>query len=249
MEFKTLWLGLVLSMGAFAVKTGAGWFYLWSRSPQKQKLKTSGLVFLAYTLVFGLVFLLVSRINLLAHSRFLQPFWQSGPALHWLTAALLSLWGLALLKITPGGCQRSRGWLALLVPCPICLSVILLMAAASLVLYFPDQALLAVTALFGTFMLMALLGGLVVKAAFTSERESLESTLGLAMLIMAVYFMVSALVMPQFAELGKVYRLAAYAALEGSPAEYPSLLLTGGSLAGLLALGYGLTWRKLRRRP
>jgi len=29
MELKTLWLGLVLSLAAFAVKTGLGWAYLW----------------------------------------------------------------------------------------------------------------------------------------------------------------------------------------------------------------------------
>lgn len=249
MELKTLWLGLLVSMGAFAVKTGLGWAYLWSKCPPGRKALASALVVGLYALLFGLVHLLVARLNPLAHYELLAPLWRSGVTLHWLVAACLFLWGLILLKSPAAECagRRSRGWLALVVPCPVCLSVVL-MAAAGLILYFPDQAPAATAALLAAFLTIAALSGLVFIVGRNADSQSLEATLGLAMIMMALYFMVSALVMPQFSELSQVYRLAAYAD-EGRRAG-----LGGGGpltvvlLAALAALGFAGTRRRLKKQ-
>lgn len=248
MELKTLWLGLVMSLAAFAVKTGLGWAYLWSAAPPGRKAAASAAVAGLYVLAFTGIYLLAARVDLLANYEIFEPLWRHGFTLHWLAAALLSVWGFLLLRQKPAeDCcprPRTRGWLALVIPCPVCLSVTL-MALAGLILYFPDDAPLAAAALGGAFLLLALAAGLVMlKGRARAAAGSAENALGLAMMLMAAYFAVSALVLPQFAEVSKVYRLSGYAAAD-----------QGGDLAGQLKIlaavlalaggAFGLTRRKL----
>lgn len=247
MELKTLWLGLVISMGAFAVKTGLGWSYVWAAGRTRRRLLSSVLIIMGYAALFGLVFLVVSRINLLVHYETLLPLWRNGVALHWLTAAMLAIWGLILLRRKSDSCcgaASSRGWLALVIPCPVCLSVVL-MSAATLNLYFPEDALTATAGLFLAFMTMA------VVAAFLARRDAggegdLEASLGLAMMLMAMYFMLSALLLPQFSEVSRIYRLTAYAA-DGQAVDRPAQAATLGVVLILLAFGFFQAKSNFRR--
>ena len=246
MELKALWLGLVMSMGAFAVKTGLGWAYLWAQSPPGRKLPASLIVLAGYALLFGGVYWLVSSVNMLAHYEILLPLWQSGVTLHWLMAGLLMWWGLALLKSKPDSCHHnSRGWLALVIPCPVCLSVVL-MSAAGLVMFFPEQSLGAIAALFAAFVTIAAASGLVAVFSSRGRASPVQSQLGLAMFLMALYFIVSALVMPHFAELDRIHRLAVYSE-EGRKADFKSSLIMLGFLAALMALGFFFTRRQLMK--
>ena len=252
MELKTLWLGLVLSLAAFAVKTGLGWAYLWQtgrpRRPIIRFMADLGVVAL-YGAVFAAVAWLVTEINLLAHYEILLHLWQHGFLLHWLTALMLSIWGFFLLRRGTGeSCRgQSRGWLALVIPCPVCLSVIL-MSAAAIGLYFPEKIIPAVSALFAAFMLIAALGGsltmlLKTRSADASKSPvnapSAENNLGLVMLMAAACFMLSALITPQFSELGRVYRIAAYADSGREGPLGPRLYVIGAvvllAFAGFLA--------------
>lgn len=58
MELKTLWLGMLISMSAFAVKTGLGWAYMWSKCPPGRKAVAS----LALLGLYGLLFFGLSRL-------------------------------------------------------------------------------------------------------------------------------------------------------------------------------------------
>ena len=238
MELKTLWLGLVLSMAAFAVKTGLGWAYLWQGSRAGKRLGISAAVVALYAVVFAALAFLVSRINLLAHYETLSPLWRNGVTLHWLTAIMLLLWGIVLLRRPADArCHSTcRGWLALVIPCPVCLSVIL-MATAALHLYFPEHFSLATAGLFLAFMLIASVGGLATILNAHTRRGSAESALGMSMLMMAAYFMLSALIAPQFAELGRVYRLSAYAA-DGGTGDILPKVLTVVAILVLFAIGF-----------
>ena len=248
MELKTLWLGLVISMGAFAVKTGLGWAYLWLKCPPNRKLPATSLFLGLYALLFAFVYLFVARVNIMAHYELLMPLWQGGVTMHWLIAAFLLLWGLILLKSPDAGREgrRSRGWLALVIPCPVCLSVVL-MSSAGLALYFPGQALAATVGLFAIFAALAAASGLITIMSRSNGHGSLEASLGLAMIMMAIYFMVSALVTPQFSDLSKVYRLAAYA----DESRRPDTWIMGSTLAALFflaSLGFAWERQKLKKR-
>jgi len=338
MELKTLWLGLVLSLAAFAVKTGLGWAYLWQAGRLRLRLAACLGILILYGAVFAALAFLVTKINLLANSATLLPLWQHGVILHWLTALMLCLWGLILLRrggeagrdhgrechsrgwlgqndaslsadssfchfdqrekfpeeqialrcahrndrteqsavIASGakqscrgvldcfvalllamthslrsvqapqsklkthrndGLDRSAGWLALVLPCPVCLSVIL-MSTATLVVSFPEQAALATTALFAAFMLIAALGGVLALILKTTGSGSAENNLGLAMLMVAAYFMLTALIAPHFSELGRIYRIAAYAADGRTAAQPGSQLLVAGTIGLLFMAGF-----------
>ncbi|MDR1045470.1 MAG: DUF2162 domain-containing protein [Candidatus Adiutrix sp.] len=246
MELKTLWLGMLISMAAFAVKTGLGWAYLWSQCPPGRKTAASLALFGLYGLLFYGFSGLVSEINFLSHYDFLKPLWASGVTLHWLTAGLLLVWGLALFKSDSAGCvgrgRRSRGWLALVIPCPVCLSVIL-MSAGGLALYFPKNTGPALAGLFAAFVILALAGGLPLILGRAAGPGLRESDLGLAMIFMALYFIISASIMPQFAEIGQVYRLAAHAA-EDQAGDPSAARLTLALITSLAAFGF---WRARRR--
>jgi predicted transporter len=257
-ELKSLWLGLLVSMLAFSVKTGLGWSYMWLKCPPKRRLPaTLGLAAL-YLALFGGVLALVTRINILGHYELLAPLWQSGITLHWLVALLLLLWGLILLRAEGGeaqaapggeaapdggaaacGCcppDRSRGWLALVVPCPVCLSIIL-MSLAGLVLYFPEDALAATGLLYLAFLGVAGFAGLLMILGRAGDSEPLEHTLGLVMILIASYFIISALVMPQFSSVGRVYRLASYTK-EDTFQWGPKAFVLLGLIAAFLAIGF-----------
>jgi predicted transporter len=263
-ELKSLWLGLLVSMLAFSVKTGLGWSYLWLKCPPKRRVYATLGVMALYLALFGGVLALVTRINLLAHYELLAPLWQGGITLHWLVAAFLLLWGLILLRsggeesaagVTASGglpsgadccatppadpcCtpNSSKGWLALVVPCPVCLSIIL-MALGGLVLYFPENAAVATGLLYLAFLGVAGVAGLAMILGRGSDAEPLEHTLGLVMILIASYFILSALVMPQFSSVGRVYRIASYTKEDTLQwGTGPAVLLT--ALAALLALGF-----------
>jgi predicted transporter len=348
-ELKSLWLGLLVSMLAFSVKTGLGWSYMWLRCPPGRRAWATLGVMALYLALFGGVLALVSRINILGHYQVLAPLWQGGITLHWLVAAFLVLWGLMLLRsdgeghasATAGGasapgtawasqaageqgwevggsacsgasgggasasaggeadeaeasCSTAAGgsgasasavndgisgagasasagtrgaipgsgpqasptccgggggstkaWLALVIPCPVCLSIIL-MALAGLVLYFPDNALAATGLLYLAFLGVAGGAGLGMILGRGGDSEPLEHTLGLVMILIAAYFILSALVMPQFSDVGRVYRIASYAKEDTFRWGAGAFALLS-SLAVLLTLGFFLGRRDSRR--
>jgi predicted transporter len=248
MELKTLFLGMFISMAAFSVKAGVGWAYLWSKCPRGRKIAASMAVLATYAVLFAGVTLLVSKVNILAHYEIFAPLWQGGVTIHWLAAIFIFIWGLILLK-SPTSCHKdgeaSKAWMALVIPCPVCMSVVLV-SASCLALYFPNDAPLAMTCLYLAFTALAAISGLVVLAGttFRSENsESAEIALGQAMILIAAYFIISALVMPQFAEISKIYRLSVYSG-ERQTSDPMTKWLVFGVISLLLAFGFSFAgWR------
>ena len=236
MELKTLVLGMFIALSAFSVKVGIGWVYLCSQRSRGQKIAISFAVLAGYAALFALVYQFVVRVNVIANYDLFLPLWRNGITLHWITAILLLIWGLYLLKSKREqddcGSRRSKAWIALVVPCPVCAGVIL-MSVSCLALYFPDDAAYAVSGLFILFVSAAIIGGLAVSYMGAYPEE----TLAQAMIMIALYFIVSAVVTPQFAEIGRMYRIAAYSieTREAMQIEGWGIL---GAMALLLAAGF-----------
>lgn len=204
MELKSLILGLVFSMGIFAVKSGAGLSYLLQKTGGMARRLWVLVGFAAgYALVFGLAWLVVSRIDPLAHLDTVMRLFKNGMTLHMLLAVLLLLWGAALLKkrVAPQG--QSRGWLLLALPCPVCFSVILF-AGSFLHNLLPDVHGLFAW-LFAGFIGVSLVSALVF-ALFA--KGGAEHGLGRVMVLAALYFLVTITVVPQFADLERIYRIS-----------------------------------------
>lgn len=250
MLYKSLILGVLFSIGIFAIKSGVGIAYV---STRKQRWRGFLLIALLYALAYGIVFTVVALvlpwIDPVRHLGVIHTFMQSGMLIHLALAMLMLGWGIVLLKQPPGGYPNSpassRGWLVLALPCPVCMTVILL-SSAFLLTCFPDHPVRVVLALYLTFVTLGLLSMGIVHRVRQLSAVSSEAFLGAVMLLLSAYFLVSVTVMPQFGDLDKVYRLASY------PDDGPSMNLT--HLIGMIVFavtafgtGFGVTVMKTRR--
>ena len=209
MELKSLILGLLFSLGAFGIKTGIGLQYAFSRQAARKTRLTSGLlVALAYLAIFAASAMLVRRIDLLQYYKTVSGLMASGMVIHLLMALLLGLWGVSLLRRRGRDETASTGWLVLVVPCPVCMTAILF-AVGFLAAWFPEKQVVSVSLMYLCFMGLALAAA-IATACGQHTAESPEKTLGAAMLLTAAFFLVSIAVVPQFADIDKIYRLANY---------------------------------------
>lgn len=246
MEYKSLFIGIAFSIAVFALKSGLGLHYLLSRGKALWPAVSILAAFAAgYFMLFGLTYWLLTSVNFLDHLQTAHIFFKSGMWIHFLMALLMTLWGVSLLK------KRSRekhglGWVAMLVPCPVCFSVILLSLSFSLAA-FPDAGISVAAGLYGLFVAIAIIaaGGM----SWLGKRLSLnpQTVLGAAMVIIAAYFILSVLVLPYFGQVNEIYRLASRAG-DGPSPSHISLWAGWGSAALLFFIGFSRLRRKIRRQ-
>jgi predicted transporter len=171
-----LWTGGTLfSLGIFAVKVGAGLGY--GRTGRNGVLLTIAL----YLALFELIALLADRLL-----RILEPLLRGGPWLHGSMALGMILWGLYII-MRPGAASAPGSPLALLVPCPVCLTAMTFSTWTALN-SLPLRAWAAGLLLGGIFSVMTLLVMAAVRPG--SPCRSVPS-LGLAMVTIGLYFIAS----------------------------------------------------------
>lgn len=234
MELKSLILGLALSLGAFAVKAGAGLGYAMANS---KATPPAFLIPAGFVAGYGLAFFLAAQVldlaDLTAWYPRMEALFKSGMVVHLVLAGLLAAWGYGLLIQTPGQARASRAWLALALPCPVCFLVILLNTGLLSALY-PDQPKL-VWWLFAGFTTACLAVALVFYLSGRREGQT-TALLGGVMLYMAAYFFLCALVVPGFGGIETVYRLCTpLSDTPSSAGNIPAALLGAGAVLALAA--------------
>jgi predicted transporter len=247
MILKSLILGVVFSLGIFAVKSGIGISYCLAGQQRKREKAGSLLLFsFTYFMVYLLAAFVLQKVDPVRDFPIVQRSMQSGMLIHYIIAALMTGWGLILLKKreTLLTTSRSWGWLLLALPCPVCGTVIIL-SLAVFMSYFPDNPLRVVLLFYLVFMAITMVTmGLTQMFQARSSLQP-DTFLGGAMLLMASYFLLSATIMPQFSDLDKIYRMACYhtdtTCLNGS-CVFIVLLLA----ATAFAAGFGFTSKKSR---
>lgn len=245
MLFKSLVLGILFGIGVFALKSGLGLTAaLLSRPRGRQELFGLLLFALVWALVFAAVALVLPRLDPLRHLAAIALFMRSGMLIHLLLAGLMLIWGVILLRRREVRVVGSRGWLLLVLPCPVCVTVIFLSAAFFLAC-FPEHGAFLVPGLYLVFMTISL------TAAFLAGRNpvvsaSPESFLGGAMILLATYFFLSVTIMPQFADLDKIYRLAVCPEAR-TPAVTNHWFPVPAAIGAAFGAGFGLTWNRARR--
>ena len=248
MELKTLFIGIVFAMGIFAVKSGVGIHYLLARKAGGK----SRLAFLSfYSLVYLFLFLscayIIQRIDIIAYFETVQRFLKYGMILHVLMAGGLLVWGVLLLKGSGKSVKGKHGWIALIVPCPVCITVIFL-SLSFLISYFPDAVHMAAISVYLAFMGIVLATIIVMALWQNSARGAPELTIGAAMVLISIYFLLSVIILPQFGNVGGIYRLAAYQS-ETVRMGSSELLLLCGVIATFFVLGFIRMTKKLKGRP
>ena len=246
MILETLLAGMLMAVGGFAVKVGMGLRYLLSRKPREGRArgKVVGLFALGYLGLFALCGFTAEQWDGQPGS-LAQGVLASGMLLHVTAATGLMVWGVHLLRRPRDGQGSTRGWLAMVVPCPVCM-VILILSMVAARTFFPEAARGVMMGVYGAFMGIALLTALAFPAERLNRGVSPERTLGWAMLFTSVYFFVSILLLPSFQDAGDIYQVAGHLAAENGVAVRQVLGAEIGA-AVLFALGFLFTRARVRR--
>jgi predicted transporter len=248
MELKTLFIGIVFAMGIFAVKSGVGIHYLLTQAGErKNRFTRLSLYSLVYLFLFLACAYVIDRIDIIAYFETLQKFIKYGMILHVLMAGGLLIWGILLLRNSGMPSKGKNAWVALIVPCPVCISVVFL-SLSFLISYFPNAVHVAAISTYLAFMAIVLITHTAMAFRRNNSKEAPELTVGTAMVLIAVYFFLSIIILPQFGNVDRIYRLAAY---EGETQTVGSkdLLLMCSIIIAFLALGFIKMKKQLKGRP
>ncbi len=246
MVYKSLILGILFSIGIFAIKGGIGLsYYLFQRVSKPVKAGVCLLYAGSYLLIFLASDMILKKIDLIRHFTAVQNFVQSGMLIHLIMAGMLIIWGVVLLKQDSTPHRRSMGWLLLAAPCPVCATVIFF-SVGFLITCFPDFSMGVTLALYTAFIMLNLLTVLVMAFWKTHLDTPAESLLGGAMLLIAAYFFLSVTIMPQFADADKIYRMAMYQS-DSTVEQTRHLFLFITCIAALFLGGFGAMTLKTRR--
>ncbi len=238
MLLKSLVLGLIFSLGIFALKVGLGVYYFTNGvSGKREKVCLVLSLAVGYLFLFLLGYFLMERLSVSAYLNIFQRGFDYGMLLHMIMAVLLVLWGILILRTQYPEQTKSRGWLLLVIPCPLHLSVILLSLAFFLT-SLPEFAWQAVILLYLGFLCMVFLTVLALRLFSVGNRQ--KDLLGWGMLFIAAYFLVAIVVMPHFQDAESIYRLGAYRAKEKQIAI--ETVVTAGVLS-LIAFAGGVLFR------
>lgn len=180
-----LWIGgMIFSLGIFALKVGLGLGY--GRVGAKGIALTLG----GYTALFMLIAVAAGRLMHL-----LEPLLARGAYTHSLLAAGMIIWGIVVIVRGgrhgehPAG-ERREGLgsrLLLIIPCPVCLAAMTFSIWAALnAVSLPP--LLTGLCLGSVFSVMALLVALLARAR---SGAGSETSLGMAMIVVGLYFVAS----------------------------------------------------------
>ncbi|SMC39354.1 Predicted transporter [Desulfocicer vacuolatum DSM 3385] len=213
MALKSLFLGVLFSMGIFAVKSGFGLnYYLGTCSGIPKRVWGTTLFTVLYGLIFIACTILVTTTDLMAWFPLFQIIISHAMTLHFFLAVLMCIWSLALIRKKKGNKNKTRGWMLLALPCPVCMVVIFL-SVAFFAAYVPEHVKETISLLFLGFMILNLstLGALYRLGKRTHTPP--DHLLGGAMLFIALYFLLSVIIMPQFSGIEEIYSLS----LHGSP--------------------------------
>jgi predicted transporter len=245
MELKSLFLGIFFSMGIFAIKNGVGLHYfLAKKMTQKAKIFLFFLYSLGYLFIFFIAFYILRTINIVQYFDIAQKVLKSGMFIHILMAGLLFLWGIILLKRQKSDRRETYAWLYMVVPCPVCITVILF-SVGFLIAYFPNHDHKAILCAYFGFIVINLLTLFVMKCWRSKSNHTPKSILGSAMLMISIYFFLSVIIMPRFGDLDKIYRLASYQG-ELQATNMIQLLLFLCIIPCLILMGFFSMRRKLK---
>ena len=245
MELKSLILGIVLAVSIFAVKSGIGMYYL------VQHAKTwRGRIWLflgsalSYGLLFAGAFFLLRWLDKGALFPLFSRILTYGMPLHFALAFGMLVWAVYLLKRDHTH-PASKAFLTLVVPCPVCMTVILLITGFILSA-FPKNGGLALAGVFAIYLVIQGLTMLTFSLWQKLGRMDPDRTLGWGMLFIAGYFILTVLIAPQMGDLNKIYRIANYKG-EAELLKFNWIIAVWATVAMTFIAGWFLRMWRLKR--
>ncbi|WP_321492138.1 DUF2162 domain-containing protein [uncultured Desulfobacter sp.] len=229
---KQLWInGILGAFLVFGIKIGVG---LGARInhpniPASRKWIFAGGTILVYLLLFFGMYTLVTGYNLFDYLDRISKAVQYGMTVHFVLALGLFAWGVVLLvsQQGPGHASLAPG-LLLVLPCPVCATVILLNLSLGFSI-FPMAPAITSLVLFACFTACILLT-LVLITLFQNHITSMDDFLGLSMMLIALYFVLTVLIAPSYPEIKAAYQMAKSNNPVGQIATPPFLILAGSAV-------------------
>jgi len=208
---KQLWItGVLIAFSVFGIKVGLGLgaqIYNRTVPPGKKVIFLAGCLFI-YLILFFCLYYVITHFNLLNYLDQFVNMLQYGMLLHLAVALGLLLWGGKLLLQNPAEHKHLpfRASLLLIVPCPVCATVILLnlSLACSLFAVSPFLTTLTLFVLFSSIIVLTV--GLVFP--FRHKIASGSSFLGLAMVLVSLYFLITVIIAPIYPEIKSAFAMA-----------------------------------------
>lgn len=246
-ESTALAIGICTSAGIFAFKTAVGEYHFCAiHVSWKCRVLFLALTIGTYLLLFAAAFHLLDFFDLFRFAAERPEIVGSGTLLHLLLCAGLLVEGTRMLAARneqPGRSRDSHGWLLLTIPCPICMSAILLACAMSKLLFpevMPVLRWMLPIGFCGANLLLLLL---LAAAGNAFNLRPLHLAGGM-MIFMALYFIMILLVAPQFQEIDRLYSLAATSPERSTHSSAGAV--TSALIAAALAAGFfsSLNWKK-----
>ncbi len=201
MVIKSLILGVIFTLGIFAVKSGIGLFYALKSGGDRKK--TAVVCFLSYSAVFTISYFIIVKINLLNYFQFFQSFLKSAMWSHILLATGMIWWGLNVLL---NKAENTKAYLMLVLPCPFC-SLSIFLALSFFVEYTGRYSFYPMLILFFAFTLMQIITLVLLKLF---KVKNIRDFLGFTLIFTGIYFIITFCTAPVFSDIGRIYRLSAY---------------------------------------
>lgn len=246
MELKSLILGIVLAVSIFAVKSGIGMFYL---AAHVENRKRRIWIFFGSAVSYGLLFLaaffLLKWLNQVALFPLFNRVLKYGMPLHFVLAFGMFLWAVYLLERDHTH-STSKAYLTLIVPCPVCMTVVLLITGFVLA-YFPKNGGIALAGVYLVYLVIQALTMGVFALWQKAGRMDPDRTLGWGMLLIAGYFILTVLIAPQMGDLSKIYRIATYKG-ETELLTRNGIVAVWATIAFTFALGWAFRTLRLKRK-
>ena len=249
MELLSLFVGLLLATVLFALKAGAGLhFALRQRETRGAQLAFLSCFCLLYAAPFWVSLIALRGIDVVHHLEVLQGVLRLG-TVHFLFALGLLGWAALLLRMPADSGSPTRRRLFLAVPGPVCVAVIFLATALTVtftVSYFPDAGAAVCVAPYTSFLATSLVSCLLFQVWHRRADPRPEVFLGAGMFVLAVYFLLAAMPLPELSEIISVYRLSGYEGKQVTSGQTGIAILTAAGIV-LFAVGFIHGRRKIRR--
>ena len=208
---RQLWMtGVLVAFSVFGIKVGLGLgaqVYNKTVSMGKRILIMGGSLFV-YLMLFFCLYYVITRFNLLNYLDQFVNVLKYGMMLHLAVAAGLLLWGAKLILEKPGKRKSLpfRNSLLLILPCPVCATVILMNLTLAYSL-FDLSPLLTTLSLFGIFSGIIFLATAVL-FPFRHRIGSGNAFLGQSMTLVALYFLLVVIIAPIYPEIKAAFAMA-----------------------------------------
>ncbi len=195
---KTLIIGIIFTSSIFAIKSGIGISYLLKKDKKFQLV----IVLIIYFSLFIINFYLIKYFDFIKHFNIFEKFLKNGMLIHFILAIGMFLWGINVLLEYK---KDTKAYLLLIMPCPFCFLIILL-TLGFLYKFIGNYEIKYTLYFFFAFAIVQLLTGFIMN----KFKSNPENFLGISLIIMGLYFLITYIVAPVFSDIDRIYRISSY---------------------------------------